>query len=203
MYDYIIGTISDVTREYIVVDHDGIGFQVHCPNPFAFRQHAEAIKVYTYQHVREDFIGLYGFQTRDERSLFIHLLGVSGIGPKGALAILATGQPAEVVRAIENENEKLLTKFPGIGKKTARQMILDLKGKFVETYDLLSEDEASTVSIQGSSPMVNSALTEAAAALEALGYSEREIGKVRPQLETKDLDAEGYIKEALRLMLKD
>ena len=85
--------------------------------------------MYTHLHVREDAQQLFAFKTLDQRELFRKLIQVSGIGPKGALAILASGNPTQVISAIEQEDEKFLVKFPGVGKKTARQMILDLKGK--------------------------------------------------------------------------
>ncbi|GAA3321134.1 hypothetical protein GCM10020331_035510 [Ectobacillus funiculus] len=129
MFEYITGSVEYTGPEYVVIDHNGIGYQILTPNPYAFRPSKESVRVYTYQYVREDVLALYGFQTRQERSLFVKLLGVSGIGPKGGLAILAAGQIEQVVQAIEQENETFLVKFPGVGKKTARQMILDLKGK--------------------------------------------------------------------------
>lgn len=133
MYEYIKGTVEHIGPEYVVVDNNGIGYQIITPNPFVFSEMKGSMAtIYTYQHVREDLIALYGFLAMDEKWMFKKLLNVSGIGPKGALAILAFGEPAQVVRAIENEDEKFLTKFPGVGKKTARQMILDLKGKLTD-----------------------------------------------------------------------
>ncbi|MBM7644702.1 Holliday junction DNA helicase RuvA [Scopulibacillus daqui] len=196
MIDYITGTVQHISSEYIVIENNGIGYQILCPNPFVYQNHiGQQITIYTYQYVREDIIALYGFKSREERTLFIHLLSVSGIGPKGGLAILASGQPENVIQAIEEENEQYLIKFPGIGKKTARQIILDLKGKFKDYFGLLAPIEDNAVG-------PNAALEEALEALKALGYSEREIKKVLPKLESKDLTAEAYIKEALRLMLK-
>lgn len=137
MYAYIKGTVELVGPEYIVVECNGIGYQILTPNPFVFSgKKGKELTIYTYQHVREDLIALYGFETQLEKKMFKKLISVSGIGPKGAMAILAFGEPEQVVRAIENEDEKFLTKFPGVGKKTARQMILDLKGKL---EDILPE----------------------------------------------------------------
>ncbi len=199
MFDYIKGTIQYIDSKQVVIDNQGIGYQVICPNPFKYQvDFNNTATIYIYHYVREDLIALYGFQTREAREVFIHLLSVSGIGPKGALAIMASGEPSEIIQAIEDENEKYLTKFPGIGKKTARQIILDLKGKWKGFGGLFAPGtEAAQQDEQGG------ALEEALLALTALGYSEREIKKITPKLKDKSLTAEAYVKEALRLLLKD
>lgn len=196
MYDYIKGTVTRVTPEYLVIEQQGIGWQIFAPNPYSFG--TEDLQVFLHHHVREDAQLLFGFPTFEQRELFRKLISVSGIGPKGALAILASGQPQHVIEAIEREDESYLVKFPGVGKKTARQMILDLKGKLTEFFDdslgmeephhLLSNDQVE--------------LEEAMLALSALGYSEREITKIKPQLRDLDLDTEGFMKKALQLLLK-
>ena len=118
MYDYLKGTVEYVGPEYIVVENGGIGYQVVTPNPFVFSAHLhEALHIFLYHYVREDAIVLYGFQTRQEKALFMKLISVTGIGPKGALAILASGQVDQVVHAVEQEDETFLVKFPGVGKK--------------------------------------------------------------------------------------
>lgn len=178
-----------------------MGYQLLCANPFSFQQdEGDEKKVYTYQYVREDLIALYGFKSKEERLLFVQLLSVSGIGPKGALAILASGRPDQVISAIENEDETYLTKFPGIGKKTARQIILDLKGKFKKQLQILGE-VASFDEAPASLTAENAALDEAIEALKALGYSEREINKILPKIKQEGLTSEQYVKEALKLML--
>lgn len=197
MFDYIKGFVAFISPQYVVVDHEGIGYQIHTPNPYSFQKNDEKIQVFIYQYVREDTNALYGFKTCQEREMFMKLINVSGIGPKGALAILAGGQTEHVVEAIEQENEAFLIKFPGVGKKTARQMILDLKGKLsevVETYNLLSE------TAPGELPNMKD-LEDAVEALQALGYAEREIKKITPMLEKETLTTEGYIKKALQLLL--
>ncbi|MBB4825831.1 Holliday junction DNA helicase RuvA [Sporosarcina luteola] len=199
MYDYIKGKVTRVTPEYITLEQGGIGYQVMTPNPYVFHQTEEVQQVFIYMHVREDMQWLLGFKTLEQRELFKKLITVSGIGPKGALAILASGIPSQVIGAIEREDESFLTKFPGVGKKTARQMILDLKGKL---HDLFLEidmpgDEPSLLSMAD-----NDDLEEAMLALEALGYSARELSKVKPHLQKEDHDTEGYMKLALQLLLK-
>ncbi|MFC5591123.1 Holliday junction branch migration protein RuvA [Sporosarcina soli] len=199
MYDYIKGQITRVTPEYITLEQGGLGWQILTPNPYAFHMTGEIQQVFTHLHVREDQQLLLGFKTLEQRELFKKLITVSGIGPKGALAILASGIPSQVIGAIEREDETFLVQFPGVGKKTARQMILDLKGKL---HDLFSEidlpDEETTLLTM----VENGALDEAMLALEALGYSQRELAKVKPKLEKEELDTEGYMKLALQLLLK-
>ncbi len=197
LYEFIKGKIDFITPEYIVVENGGIGYQIHTPNPFAFsRKEGQDVQVYTYHYVREDQIALFGFQTREEKTLFTKLLNVTGIGPKGALAILASGEPQQVVQAIENEDEVFLTKFPGVGKKTARQMILDLKGKLQNIVPDYFPNLFAPVQEE------NDELAEALLALKALGYSEREIQKVVPKLKNEKLTADQYIKKALQNLLK-
>lgn len=197
MIEFIRGELSEVTSTYIVVENNGIGYLVFCPNPFSFQPMGQTMTVYTYQYVREEAINLYGFHTREDRSLFVHLLGVSGIGPKGALAVLASGETGRVVQAIESEDERFLTKFPGIGKKTARQMILDLKGKLKGFSDPVQPIKVADT------PPSTKALDEAIQALQALGYSEREIDRVLPKLQNEDMTPDQYVRRALQLMLKD
>ncbi|MFS0635750.1 Holliday junction branch migration protein RuvA [Mesobacillus foraminis] len=198
MFEYVKGRVDFIGPEYIVVDNGGIGYQIHTPNPFSFsKDNGTEVQVFTYHYVREDLIALYGFQSREEKALFTRLLNVTGIGPKGALAILASGEPQQVVRAIEDEDEAFLIKFPGVGKKTARQMILDLKGKLqniVPDYfpNLFNEEETG----------FSHELDEALLALKALGYSEKEVQKVTPELKKEKLNTDQYIKKALQKLLR-
>ncbi|MEG0259477.1 MAG: Holliday junction branch migration protein RuvA [Lysinibacillus sp.] len=204
MYDYLKGQVTRITPEYIVLEQQGIGWQLHTPNPFAFRVNEEMQQIFVHLHVREDAQALYGFPSLDQRELFRKLILVSGIGPKGALAILATGNPHQVIQAIEREDESFLIKFPGVGKKTARQMILDLKGKLGALLDAVElpsmEDE---LPLFGVNPHKHE-LEEAILALMALGYSERELDKIRPLLEENDKlnTTDGYMKQALQYLLK-
>ncbi|MBD3107857.1 Holliday junction branch migration protein RuvA [Bacillus sp. AGMB 02131] len=201
MYDYIKGTVEFIAPQYIVVENGGIGYRIMTPNPFVFSVDGKVQTVFTFHYVREDLVALYGFKTREEKGLFEKLLNVTGIGPKGALAILASGQVQAVVQAIENEDEKFLLKFPGVGKKTARQMILDLKGKLEnivpDYFPNLFNDALETTAFGN-----NEQLEEAMEALKALGYSEREIVKARKVLEKENKTTEEYIKAALQLLLK-
>ena len=202
MYEFIKGTVQYVSPEYVVIENNGIGYQITVPNPFFYSKDlSQDVIIYTYTYVREDILALYGFNTREEKLLFTKLLNVTGIGPKGALAILASGEPAQVVQAIENEDEAFLIKFPGVGKKTARQMILDLKGKLPDILpdyfpDLFNPDE------QEEGVPKQEEFEEAILALLALGYSEREVKKISPQLKTESLTTDQYIRKGLQLLLK-
>lgn len=133
MYEYIKGIVTFVSPAYIVLENSGIGYQLFIANPFRFssKLNAEAT-IYVHQAVREDAITLYGFKDYTEKQLYLKLLSVSGIGPKSGLAILANDDHQGLVQAIENEDAAYLTKFPGVGKKTASQIVLDLKGKLAD-----------------------------------------------------------------------
>lgn len=196
MFDYIKGVLTYLSGNGVVVEQGGIGYKIVCANPFQYQPllNRETL-IYLYQYVREDAMILYGFRTREERELFVRLLSVSGVGPKNALAVLASGSPEETIQAIEAEDAHYLIRFPGIGKKTAGQIILDLKGKVADfsASPKIGADEES---------LENQALNEAVDALAMLGYSEKEIHRVLPVLQKQSMTAEEYIKEALRQMTK-
>ncbi|HZG69965.1 MAG TPA: Holliday junction branch migration protein RuvA [Chondromyces sp.] len=201
MYEYIKGTIEYTGPEYIVLENNGIGFQILTPNPFVFsKNQGQSVTIYIHQHVREDALSLYGFSTIEEKRLFEKLISVSGIGPKGALAVLASGEPSQVISAIEHEDEAFLTKFPGVGKKTARQMILDLKGKLQDVVpeyfpNLFNANE------EAKKEERSEQLEEALLALEALGYSQREIKKISSKLKKEEMTTDQYIRKGLQLLL--
>lgn len=199
MIAYIDGEITEITDQAINIEINGLGYEVICPNPYRFQQQiGKKHKVYTYYHVREDAHILYGFQTQDEKTLFSKILSVSGIGPKGALAVLASSSVENFVVAIEQEDEKFLTSFPGVGKKTARQMILDLKGKLPFEF---SEETILDDNTSGTTD--NPALQEAVEALRSLGYVDREINQIKPVLQKEKHDkADEYIRKGLALLMK-
>ncbi|WP_243386193.1 Holliday junction branch migration protein RuvA [Bacillus kexueae] len=203
MIEFVKGTVRYISPEFVVVENGGIGYQIVTPNPFVYQKYMnQQVTVYTYQYVREDLIALYGFETREEKALFIKLLNVTGIGPKGGLAILASGDPGQVVEAIENEDEKFLVKFPGVGKKTARQIILDLKGKLVDIIPAAVSTDLFNYEEVEEKKQSEDALSEAIEALKVLGYSEREINKVIPSLKGVSLSTDQYVKMALQKLLK-
>ncbi|MFC0188036.1 Holliday junction branch migration protein RuvA [Fictibacillus aquaticus] len=199
MIECLSGRIEHVAAGYISVQIGGIGYKVFCPNPFAYRAGSET-KVYTYQYVREDILALYGFSSRQERDMFIKLLNVSGIGPKGAMAIMAYGQPEQVACAIEDEDERFLTKFPGVGKKTARQIILDLKGKLADFTNGVPVTEG-LFSNDSFTDEASAQLDEAVEALIVLGYAKKEIQKILPDLKKETGTADEYVKRALRKLM--
>ena len=184
MYGYICGKVVKITPKYIICDNNGIGYEIIVPNPFNYKLDTD-YKIYTYQHVREDLIELYGFMEFEEKELFLKLISVSGIGPKSALSILATGTVNEICKAIESRNDLYLRKFPGIGTKASQQIILDLAGKL-------------TFSSTG---QTNSKLDDVEDALIALGYSKKEISKVISKLDA-NMDEGELIKEALKKLVK-
>ena len=197
MYEYIRGTVQEVTPSYLVLDNQGIGYHIFIANPFRLStlKNQEAT-VYIYQGVTQDSIRLYGFINKEEKELFLKLIGVSGIGPKSALAILAAEDHVGLVNAVENNDVKYLQKFPGVGKKTAAQIVLDLQGKLSELSPEVIEAFGGDQAVGESQ---NTELEEALEALKVLGYTQRDIKKVEPKLEAMEpVSADDYIREALK-----
>lgn len=128
MYDFLNGIVDNVYPNGVALDVNGIGFFINTPNPYSFNIGSKE-KIYIYQVVREDELSLYGFKTMEERDFFLKLISVKGLGPRMALPILATGSINGISDAIERENYLYLKKFPKIGDKVAKQIVLDLKGK--------------------------------------------------------------------------
>jgi len=188
MIDFLRGKVVHCESEYAVLDVHGVGYRVFCPNPYALAHKTnEEITMFIHYHVREDAHLLFGFMTRDEQSLFRLLLEVSGIGPKVALGVLAGGgRPENVVAAISQENLAFLTKLPGIGKKTAQRIILDLRDK-LSSVSLTSPEAAVALSVVGATQVSEhgNAWTEAKEALMALGYTEAEADKAWLQVKPK------------------
>ncbi|WP_288503302.1 Holliday junction branch migration protein RuvA [uncultured Leuconostoc sp.] len=197
MYEYINGLITNIYPAYIVVcDRSGVGYKLYTANPYRFEQNVES-HVYVEQIVRENEIALYGFMDENEKILFNKLLNVSGIGPKSALAILASGDAQGLVNAVANDDASYLTQFPGVGKKTAQQIILDLKGKLDDLAVSAGLD------LTTSQPVANNqALADALAALTSLGYSAKEIAKIEKTLVQTEDTTDGYIRSALKLLVK-
>lgn len=198
MYEYLTGLIAVVAPQYIVVDVNGVGYKLLVANPYRYQvDDHKKVKVYVYQAVRDDDISLFGFVDVQEKNLFMQLINVSGIGPKSALAILANPDHQGLVDAITNDNISYLTKFPGIGKKTASQIVLDLKDKLAKEAngDLFNPSPLSA------SLTTNQALNDALEALAALGYKERDIKKVEKSLAKEDeMATDEYLRHALRLL---
>ena len=184
MFEYIKGIITEINSTYIVLENNGIGYLINVASPYSFEVLKEE-KIYLYQHIREDENSLYGFKNKEEKELFLKLINVKGLGPKMAMPILATGSIDGIKDAIERENILYLKKFPKIGEKVARQIILDLKGKLIASENLVNTKQ-------------NDELVEA---LKCLGYKQVDINKVIPSINQND-SIEIQIKEALKLLLK-
>lgn len=196
MYEFLEGIIAEITPSYIVLNVNGVGYKVFSPTPFAYKQGAKA-KVYVEQNFSDNNgFTLYGFQDKNGKGLFLKLLSVSGIGPKSALAIMAAEDSDSLAEAIEQGEVKYLTRFPGVGKKTASQIVLDLKGKLGDYVQRLDRQDS-----EGNE--ISPALHDALLALIALGYTQKEVDRITPKLEKLDLEtADQYIKKGLALLLK-
>ena len=200
MYEYLIGKITAINPHYIVAEVNGIGYQLQVANPFRYEENTTQ-KVYVYQAVRENDVTLYGFYDLAEKQLFLKLISVSGIGPKSALAILATNDQGGFVAAINADDEAYLTKFPSIGKKTAKQIILDLKGKMddIETPTPMVDQQNLALDFDDEQPY----LKEALEAMLSLGYTKTEVKKVSQKLKDFQADStDAYLSAALKLVLK-
>ena len=183
MYEYIKGKITDINSTYITLENNNIGYAIYTGNPYYYQLDKE-YKVYIYTQIKEDEHLLFGFKDQNEKDLFLKLISVKGLGPKMAMPILATGSITNIEQAIEKEDLNYLKKFPKIGDKVARQIILDLKGK------LAKQDQTNINNSQ-----------ELILVLENLGYKNNDIKKVIPSVNTNNT-LEEQIKEALKLMLK-
>ena len=184
MFNYIKGKVVDQESNYIVVESNNIGFQIHVANPYSYELGSNE-QIFLYNHIREEEYTLYGFKNKEEKELFLRLINVKGLGPKMALPMLATGSVSGIIDAIDRENVLYLTKFPKIGEKIARQIILDLKGKLAANL----QDEN------------NSTNDELIDVLTSLGYKNSDIKKVIKSIDYS-LPIELPVKEALKLLLK-
>ena len=183
MFNYIKGKVSSYGPNYISLENNGIGYMIYVPNPYVYQEDKE-YTVYIYNHIREEEFSLYVFRNEQDRDFFLRLINVKGVGPKLALPILASPVDS-IYDAIERENILYLTKFPKVGDKVARQIILDLKGKLVRNDDLFTND----------------GLDELMAVLDSLGYKKGDVKKILPQVDAS-LPIEQQIKDALKLLMR-
>ncbi len=186
MYGYIRGTVVEIDSNYVILDNNGIGYLIYVPNPYSYKLNNE-YTIFIYTCVREEEYTLYGFKDREQKELFLKLINVKGLGPKMALPIIATGTIDAISDAIENEDLNYLKKFPKIGDKVAKQMILDLKGKLnsINTGIFAKEDYSAE-------------LTEV---LLGLGYKRADVKRVIGKVNSNN-SLEEQVKEALKLMLR-
>ncbi|AGX43847.1 Holliday junction branch migration protein RuvA [Clostridium saccharobutylicum] len=197
MYEYIKGTYIGMNKDYIVVENNGIGYKIFTSGATmsSVPKCGEEIMLYLDQIVREDFLGLYGFESKEELEMFKLLLTISGVGPKAALSLLSISRVNNLKYAIMTGDEKHICRGVGIGKKTAARIVLELKDKLKpdELLDNVGEDGI----LDNENTMV---LSEALSALIALGYSEKESETVLKTV-NKDDTVENIIKASLKALM--
>ena len=198
MYAYIKGKIEYKSSNYVVVDNMGIGYKIYMGDSAinTLGDIGEDVKIFTHYHVREDDISLYGFKTNEELRMFELLISVSGVGAKMAVIMLSNIELSSFALAVITNDTAKLVKIPGVGKKTAARIILELKDK-------LKEETISENSIEEENELLNDEkVEEAVSALQVLGYGKREIERVIEKFELKDMTLEDIIKEGLKYLAK-
>lgn len=200
MFYYLEGKTAIIEQNMAVIDCGGVGYAVNTTAHTLSRlKIGEKARVYTYVNVKEDAFDIFGFASMNEKHSFEMLLGVSGVGPKMALSILSSTTPEALAMAIVGEDAKALTAAPGVGKKIAQRIILELKDKMAkETAGLTLKGTAITTAAKAD----NSKVGDAVAALTVLGYGNAEIVKALGGIDTENLSLEDIIRQALKLMLK-
>ncbi len=201
MYSYIKGELAEVNTDHIVIDVGGIGYMIYIPAQSLnyLPGIGEMLKVHTYLYMREDAMILYGFLSKDDLEMFKLLITVSGIGPKGGLAVLSTLSSDDLRFAVLSGDSKAISKAPGIGSKTAQRVIIDLKDKLSleDAFEKKLEHENDKINVSSNSQVKNDAVM----ALNALGYSSTESLKAVSKVEiTDDMDVEDVLKAALKHM---
>ncbi len=201
MIGYLKGELAEVKENYVVLEVNNIGYEVYLPASaiMDLPSRGSTIKLYTYMHVREDAIGLFGFLTKDDLEMFKLLITVNGIGPKGALGILSAITADDIRFAVLAEDAKAIAKAPGIGSKTASKLILELKDKF----KLESAFEQRLINQENKqfNSGIQSKKEEAVQALTVLGYSASDALKIVHQIEiTEDMTSEEILKQCLKKM---
>jgi Holliday junction DNA helicase RuvA len=199
VYEFISGTVSDRTPASVVIDAAGVGFELLAPIGAAFPAVGEQATVFAHLVVREDAQTLYGFARREDRNLFRVLLRVRGVGPGMALGILSGLGPADLVAAVQREDLSAFTAVKGVGKKTAEQLMLDLRDKAPLLASLAGGASASPAQ-QAPAPAEASVQADAISALVSIGYSEKEAAKAvdKALKDLDDADLEAVVKAAMR-----
>ncbi len=196
MYEYITGDIRWIKENYIVIDNNGIGYKIFTSNNSSIKLEMgmKDIMIYTYYNLREDGVSLYGFLDEEEINIFKLLITVSKIGPKVAIGILSSLTPNQIKKAIFEKNLTILCKAPGVGKKTAERMILELKDK-IEVNDYMDENIETEFNVGEYEEAVNG--------LMSLGYSRFEIEKALRGIDTSKLAIEEIIRHTLKKLSKN
>ncbi len=199
MIAYVKGKLDTKTDTFVIIDVQGIGYKVFMPAKSIEKlgELGDTVKVYTYYYVREDNISLYGFTSNEELRMFELLLSVSGIGAKSANSMLSEISPSSFALAVITDDVSKLVKIPGVGKKTAARIILELKDK-LKTESAIEANEEINVVLEK-----DTNASEAIAALQVLGYTRREIENVLQKIDTKNLGLEEIIKQALKYLAKN
>ena len=199
MFAYIKGSLEQKSNNYVVIDVGGIGYKIFMATKAreTLGEIGKVVKVHTHYYVREDNISLYGFNTNEELRMFELLLQVSGIGAKSAIAMLSEISPSSFALAVISDDISQLVKIPGIGKKTAARIVLELKDK-LKTEEAITKTEEVKLSITNEEET-----SEAIAALQVLGYTKREIEKALENVDTKNLQLEEIIKQGLKNLARN
>lgn len=201
MFYYLNGVVAHTGPYLAVIDCGGVGYACKTTNyTLSALKRGEKAKLYTYLHVREELFELYGFATENELNCFQMLIGVSGVGPKAALAILSSVSPEQLATAIITGNEKALTGAPGVGKKIAQRVILELKDKLAKGQ--ISVPAGESYGGTGVTVIPENKASEAAAALAVLGYGAAEINEALKGIPVEEMSLESVIKQALKKMVK-
>lgn len=200
MFYYLNGVVAEMEANLAVIDCGGVGYACATTNyTLSQLKKGERAKLYTYMNVREDAVDLFGFSSQSELHSFKLLLGVSGVGPKAALAILSTNTPANLAMAVVMGDEKALTAAPGIGKKIAQRIILELKDKLAKEQASFGPDTGGSVPL---TVLPNDKAKEAGAALAVLGYSGSKVAAALKGIDIDTLPLEEIIRQALKRMVK-
>ena len=200
MFYYLNGVVAEMEANLAVIDCGGVGYACATTNyTLSQLKKGERAKLYTYMNVREDAVDLFGFSSQSELHSFKLLLGVSGVGPKAALAILSTNTPANLAMAVVMGDEKALTAAPGIGKKIAQRIILELKDKLAKEQASFGPDTGGSVPL---TVLPNDKAKEAGAALAVLGYSGSEVAAALKGIDIDTLPLEEIIRQALKRIVK-
>lgn len=197
MIAFVKGFIDEIGEDYIIVDNNDMGYMVLMPSREIERlkSNKEKVKIYTHHYVREDQMGLFGFLDKENLKMFKMLINVSGVGPKGALSILSALSASEIALSVITGDEKTLCTAPGVGKKTAQRMILELKDK-LKNYQLVKSNEYEEINL------IPNDSFEAVSALMALGYTKQESEGAVSKVYKQNMSVETAVKEALKVLMK-